>query len=246
MNARCVWATARFSSFRGSGIPTEGWVSLSLGDQPASRGLADVGEARPQVDVVRLIERGILVRPSAVERVEVKRRRAALEHLERRLGIAEGLLRRVHGQVVVDELAQVREPRRDVRLRAAGARHRGGQRLPRGVVELVVAPPARPRCASGEPLRPAATPPVASALAAVRRLFWPWARTPAPTMSKRLRHVARDPARPSPSLPGGAAGRDTAPGQKAARSQCDNLTPRATCQAAALCRREVSPASLTA
>ena len=85
--------------------------------EPVHRGVAaDRGRlAVAQVHQIGLVEprRLGVLRPGAVHRVEVQRRRAALQQRGRVDRGAEHHRRLVEGQVVVDELAQVGEPGRD-------------------------------------------------------------------------------------------------------------------------------------
>ncbi len=88
------------------------------------------GVAGLQVQPVVLVElRGSRVgRPGAVQGVQVEARRAGLEQLRRRDGVTELDLGDVHGQVVVDELAEVGVAGRHVALRLVPERgHRVGE-----------------------------------------------------------------------------------------------------------------------
>jgi hypothetical protein len=75
----------------------------------------------------------LVARTPAVHRVEVERGRPALQQLVEVDVAAELRLRAVHRQVVVDELAEIGEPRRDGRVLRVGLRngrirrHRGGE-----------------------------------------------------------------------------------------------------------------------
>ena len=84
-----------------------------------------------EVQAVVLVElRGLLVgRARAVQRVEVEARRARLEQLRRCDLLTQADLGDVHGQVVVDELAEVGVARRHVSPAATPLGHRLGQLL---------------------------------------------------------------------------------------------------------------------
>jgi hypothetical protein len=78
-------------------------------------------------------------RPAGVQRVEVEGRRPGLQQLRRGDRLAQLDLGHVHGEVVVDELAEVGVARRDVALLVRGdPGHRPGQLLG----EVLVQPPA--------------------------------------------------------------------------------------------------------
>ena len=95
------------------------------------------GRAREQVDLVGRVELRRHVGPEAVERVEVQARRAPLDEVDDRHGDVVAQPALVEGEVVVDELAEVGEPGRDVAvLRVARPRHRGADLAPVGLAEL--------------------------------------------------------------------------------------------------------------
>ena len=122
MNARCVWATARFSSLRGSGMS----ALRGFAPEPIPRKVeSGCRRARPpalpilrwQPVAVELRRPGI-ERPRAVERVQVEARRARLLDVDRRHIDAlhhPGLVER---EVVVDELTEVGEAGRDLSRRS--------------------------------------------------------------------------------------------------------------------------------
>ena len=95
------------------------------------------GRPREQVDLVGCVELRRQVGAEPVERVEVEARRPPLDQVDDRHGGVVPQLALVEGQVVVDELAEVGEPRRDLAvLRVARLRHRGGDLAPVGLAEL--------------------------------------------------------------------------------------------------------------
>jgi hypothetical protein len=72
------------------------------------------------VQSVSGVEPRVLVRPAAIQRVQVQRGRPALEHFLDRDVLAELVCGDVLGQVVVDELAEVGKPGRDARPAVGG------------------------------------------------------------------------------------------------------------------------------
>ena len=116
--ARWVWATIRFSSLRGSGIsalrlaallgpvPDARQVVPGLGARRAATAIVVPGLEVQPVGRVELRRPGV-ARPVAVQRVEVEPRRAALQQVGRADVLPEHHVGAVHGQVVVDELAEV-------------------------------------------------------------------------------------------------------------------------------------------
>ena len=122
MNAQWICATARFSSFRGSGM---------IASPLALRGRSEPGgpalrRAFLEVDPVGGVElrRAGIAWPVAVERVEVEARRARLQQRRRRDVDALHQRALVERQVVVDELAEVRVAGRDLPRREIVVRHR--------------------------------------------------------------------------------------------------------------------------
>ena len=85
--------------------------------------------AGPQPHPVRRIEpgRACVGRTGAVQRVEVQRRRAALQQLGRRDVLAQADIGHVHRQVVVDELTEIGVAGRHVAVTPAALGHRLGQ-----------------------------------------------------------------------------------------------------------------------
>ena len=105
----CRPATMRFSSSRGSPMsacPLAG--SRGRSTAPGSLGTPVSGAPRQHVHAVRVVELGRPGRPAAVHRVQVEGRRARVDDRLRgdRGGEVVGAV--VEGQVVVDELAEVR------------------------------------------------------------------------------------------------------------------------------------------
>ena len=146
--ARCVWATARFSSLRGSGmtalrffaavLPTAGQVEAGL--RRAGRASASVVPIfRWRSSLVEL-RRLRVARAGSVERVEVEARRAPLEQCRGGDVLAEHDRRLVEGQVVIDELAEVGEARRDPGRPAASRGHLVRDLLANPLAGLVAAP----------------------------------------------------------------------------------------------------------
>ncbi len=115
----------------------------------ADAGQVEVGERRIaacdrrahlQVQAVAVeLRRPGVVRPGAVERVEVEHRRAALEQVGGRDVDAEHDARLVERQVVVDELAEVGEAGRDPRPGARPGGHRLGELAACHVAQLLAA-----------------------------------------------------------------------------------------------------------
>ena len=149
MNARWVCATARFSSLRLSGMIAR---RLAFCVVPAPRGRswpsnAGIGVDRRglahlQVAVVGVeLRRLRLARPGAVERVQVEARGARLQQLRRRDVLSQHHRGLVERQVVVDELAEVREAGGDAGVPAAAGRHRVGELAPVGLAERGAARP---------------------------------------------------------------------------------------------------------
>ena len=145
--ARWCWATARFSSLRRSGIS----ALRRLAAEPVAdpRQVEAVhrlvrqalgGPAHLEVQPVGLVElrRLRVERPGAVHRVEVERRRPALEQVGRRHRVAERDRGRVEGQVVVHELAEVGVAGRDLAVADRGVGHRPADLL----ADLGAQPPA--------------------------------------------------------------------------------------------------------
>ena len=81
--------------------------------------------AHLQVDPVRLVELGRLGirRTRAVQRVEIEARRACLQELCRRHVLTEHDVGLVEGEVVVDELSEIGEARRDLPCTSSAGRH---------------------------------------------------------------------------------------------------------------------------
>ena len=136
MNAQWVCATARFSSFRGSGM-----IASPLAGSARQVGArrAALRRAHLEVHAVGLVElrRAGIAGPVAVERVEVEARRARLQ--ERRRRDVDALHQRalVERQVVVEELAEVREAGRDLPRRQVVDRHRLRDLQPIRLAELL-------------------------------------------------------------------------------------------------------------
>ena len=124
--ARWICPTARFSSFRSSGIvaPCPG---VSRGrSKPCPAGRA-VGGAHLQVEAVAVeLGRPGILRSGAVQGVEVERGRARRLDGRRRDVHVLHQDRLVEGQIVVDELPQVGEPGRYRSGGQVGDRHRFG------------------------------------------------------------------------------------------------------------------------
>ena len=120
-----------------------------LPDRSPGRQPRQVGAWRPtlcgtrlQVQAVGLVERGRerILRAVAVQRVEVELGRARLQERRRRDIGALHQRALVEGQVVIEELAEVRKPGRDLPRREAVDRHRGGDLSPVGLTELSPSP----------------------------------------------------------------------------------------------------------
>jgi hypothetical protein len=93
-----------------------------------------------QMKPVRRIELGRngVGRPGPVQRIEVEARRSRLQELRRGDVFTEHDLGLVEGQIVVRELAEVREAGRDLRRADAARSHGVGDLLPVGLTELVL------------------------------------------------------------------------------------------------------------
>ena len=88
--------------------------------------------AHLQVQAVAFVElrRGGILRAGSVQRVEIETRRASLKQLSRRDVLPQHHVRLVEREVMIDELAQVREPGRHPGRRRAGAGRDRGSDLP--------------------------------------------------------------------------------------------------------------------
>ena len=122
---------------RNGGARAARQVEAVLRGQPVAGG----GLAHLQVEPVGLVEllRSGISRARAVEGVEVEARRAGLEERGRSDVLPEHHVRLVEGQVVVDELAEVREARRDPDRAPSRDGHRLREGLSRPLGDLLAA-----------------------------------------------------------------------------------------------------------
>ncbi len=124
---------------RAAGAP--GKVEAGLGGDAFGR----LRPSHPHVHAVGLVERRRIriLRPRPIERIEVEARRAPLKELRRGDGVAQGDAGPVEGQVVVRELTEVREARRDLGRATATCGHCPAEPLEGRIGELVT-PALRP------------------------------------------------------------------------------------------------------
>src|SRR5438067_2066642 len=105
-------------------------------DEPREVVLAGLVVANQKMDAVLIVQERLVVRSAAVDGVEVEPRGAEVDERVR-IVVSLELRRRIEGQVVVDELPEVGEARRDVRVvacrvllsRRLGFDHLAGKRL---------------------------------------------------------------------------------------------------------------------